>query len=92
MVEFKKSTRKGKKYMAKTPSGRWVHFGNLTGDAIEHYRDTTGLALYKNLDHNDPKRKIMYRKRHSAIKTKEGKLAYLDPEQPAYYSWRFLWG
>jgi hypothetical protein len=91
MPEFKKSTREGKKYMAKTPSGRWVHFGNLKGAAKEHYKDSTGLGLYSHLDHNDPKRRISYRKRHGAIKLKSGKLAVLDPEQPAFYSWRWLW-
>ena len=88
MVEFKKSTRKNKKYMAKSPSGRWIHFGH-TG--YQQYRDVTGLGLYSHLDHNDPKRRVAYRKRHGAIKLKSGKLAVLDPETSAYYSYRFLW-
>ena len=91
MVEFKKSTRKYKKYAARTPSGKWVHFGNLKGTATQQYKDITGLGLYSHLDHNDPKRRVAYRKRHGAIKLKSGKLAVLDPEQPAFYSWRFLW-
>lgn len=88
MPEFKKSNQQYKKYAAKTPSGRWVHFGDKR---YEHYKDSTGLGLYSGQDHNDPKRRIAYRKRHGAIKTKSGRLAVLDPEQPAFYSWRYLW-
>ena len=88
MVEFKKSTRKYKKYMAKTPSGKWVHFGDTR---YQHYKDVTGLGLYSNLDHKDPKRRVAYRKRHGAIKLKSGKLAVLDPETSSYYAFRFLW-
>jgi hypothetical protein len=88
MQEFKKSNQKFKKYAAKTPSGRWVHFGDTR---YQHYNDITGLGLYSHLNHLDPKRRIAYRKRHGAIKLKTGKLAVLDPEQSAYYSWRFLW-
>lgn len=88
MVQFKKSTRKNKKYAAKTPSGKWVHFGDTR---YQQYRDITGLGLYSHLDHKDPKRRVAYRKRHGAIKLKSGKLAVLDPEQPSYYSWRWLW-
>lgn len=88
MVEFKKSTREGKKYMAKTPSGRWIHFGSTSH---QHYKDSTGLGIYSHLDHGDPKRRASYRKRHSAIRTKSGNLAYRDKEQPSYYSYYFLW-
>jgi hypothetical protein len=88
MVEFKKSTRKNKKYAARTPSGNWVHFGDTR---FGQYKDITGLGLYSHLDHKDPKRRVAYRKRHGGIKLKSGKLAVLDREQPSYYSWRFLW-
>ena len=88
MPEFKKSTREGKKYMAKTPSGKWVHFGSKSH---QQYKDITGIGLYSHLDHLDTKRRIAYRKRHGGIKLKSGKLAVLDPESSAFYSWRFLW-
>ena len=87
MVEFRKSTTKGKKYDA-LYKGEWIPFGAI---GYEHYKDSTGLGIYSNLDHNDKGRREAYRKRHGAIKTKEGKLAYKDPGQPAYYSWRYLW-
>lgn len=28
-VEIKESTRKDKKYMLKSPAGRWIHFGQM---------------------------------------------------------------
>ena len=43
------------------------------------------------LIHKDPVRRERYRKRHSAIRLKNGKLAYMDKNQPAYYAYRILW-
>ena len=92
-MEFKKSTNYNKKYMVKTPSGRWIHFGALTpnGKGYFHYRDTTPLKLYTHLNHNDPERRRRYKERHSKILLKDGTPAYKDREQSAYYSWNFLW-
>jgi hypothetical protein len=86
--EFKKSTKDFKKYMVVTPKGRTVHFGDKR---YQHYRDTTGKGLYSHLDHNNPKRRQLYRIRHRAIKTKEGRPAYKDKEQSSYYSYNYLW-
>lgn len=91
MIEFKKSTRKNKKYMVRTPKGKLIHFGNLTPPANEHFKDSTPLKLYSHLDHNDKKRRQAYRKRHMAIKLKDGTPAYKSKEQPAYYSLNYLW-
>ena len=88
MVEIKKSTRPNKKYMSKTPSGKWVHWGSSSD---EHYKDTTGLGIWSHKDHLDKERRKNYRARHEAIKTKDGKPAYKDKEQPSYYSYNFLW-
>jgi hypothetical protein len=88
MLEFKKSTNKNKKYMVKTPKGKWIHFGNIN---FQQYKDTTGLGLYSHLNHLDKKRRDNYRARHKAILKKDGKPAYLDKEQPAYWSYNFLW-
>ena len=90
MPEFKKSTRKNKKYMVKV-NNKWVHFGNLTPPANQHYKDTTGLGLYTHLNHGDKKRRDAYRKRHMAIKLKDGTYAYKNKEQPAYFSLKYLW-
>jgi hypothetical protein len=91
--EFKKSTRPEKKYMVTTPKGKLIHFGGIKPNRQPHsqFRDSTGLGLFSKYDHNNPKRRQLYRIRHRAIKTKDGTPAYKDKEQPAYYSWFYLW-
>ena len=86
--EFKKSTRANKKYMVKTPSGKWIHFGARN---MEHYKDQTGLGLYSHLDHNDKLRRQRYLARAQGIKNKQGEYTYKDPESANYYSVTFLW-
>jgi hypothetical protein len=87
MPEFKKSTRKGKKYMVKTPSGRWIHFG---ASNMEQFKDSTGLGLYSHLDHGDKERRKRYLARAKGIKSK-GQLTWNNPESSNYYSIRYLW-
>ena len=58
-------------------NGKTIHFGH------RKYSDYT--------HHNDDKRRANYRARHEAIKTKSGKLAYLDKNQPSYWSYWILW-
>lgn len=41
--------------------------------------------------HGDPKRRERYRKRHGAIKTKDGQPAYKNRLNAAYWSWNDLW-
>ena len=65
-----------------------LNFGNRK---YQQYADTTPLALYAHLDHRDPKRRANYHSRHRAILNKHGQPAYLDPLQPAYYSYFYLW-
>ena len=65
-MDFKKSTRKGKKYMVNY-NGRWIHFGD---SSAEHYKDTTPLKLYSHLNHNDEKRKKSYLARAKGIRNK----------------------
>jgi len=88
MLEFKKSTRKGKKYSVVTPSGKIIHFGS---SEMEQYRDSTGLELYSHLDHLDKERQRRYLARAKGIKNKDGKLTWDNPESPNYYSIRYLW-
>ena len=52
------STRKNKKYMARV-NDRWIHFGDKR---YEHYHDK--MAYYKNLDHLDKRRRLLYHLRH----------------------------
>lgn len=87
MPEFRKSTRKNKKYDAYY-NGKWIPFGDPNS---EQYKDSTGLGLYSHMDHNDPKRREAYRKRASGIKNAKGELTYKDKNSPNYYSFNFLW-
>ena len=38
--------------------------------------------------HKDP---ANYRRRHGAIRLKDGRLAYTVPTLPSYWSWHLLW-
>ena len=87
MPIFKVSDRKDKKYKVYY-NNKWIHFGNKN---YQHYKDSSGLGIYSHLDHKDKKRRASYRARHKAIKLKNGKPAYLDKEQAAYYAWHLLW-
>lgn len=77
--EFRKSTRKNKKYMAKV-GNKWVHFGQL---GYEHYYDATPLHLYSNLNHLDPRRRRNFKARHEATRHKK--------YSPSWFSDNFLW-
>ena len=87
-MDFKKSTRKGKKYMVVAPNGKTIHFGSLSN---EHYKDTTPLKLYTYLDHNDETRRAAYLARAKGIKNKKGELTYLNKNSANYYAIRWLW-
>lgn len=82
---FRKSKKKNKKYDAIlydtiTKKKKIVPFGD---NRYEQYKDSTGLNLYSNLDHNDPNRRKLYRIRH--YKT------HLIKYSPSWFSWNFLW-
>lgn len=87
-IEFRKSTRQGKKYMAKPVSKNtpWVHFGALS---YQHFKDVIGF--YKHLDHGDAARRKNYRTRHKAIKNSKGVPFYKIKGTAAYYSYYYLW-
>lgn len=82
---FEKSERKDKKLKVRY-NNKTIHFGN---PFYEHFHDRTGI--WSNKDHNDPKRRESYRKRHKAIRLKDGSLAYKDKNQPSYWSMNYLW-
>lgn len=91
-LRFEKSKKEGKKYDAilirrepnpNKATGREVHvpFGDKN---YEHYKDTTGLGLYSNLNHLDSKRRTAYRIRHA----KDAKEGYYSP---GAFAMRYLW-
>lgn len=85
-IKFEKSKAKNKKYTAFIKNKKndriiKIHFGD---DRYEHFKDSTGLGVWKKKDHMDPERRRRYQSRHSV---------YLNEKEysPAYFSWNFLW-
>lgn len=77
MYEFKKSTRKNKKYDVYKNNVYLVSFGD---NRYEQYFDKIGL--YSNKDHNDKERRRLYYTRH-------GKIA--EKETAKWFSHKYLW-
>lgn len=84
LLRFEKSEIKNKKYDAilRHESGKLkrISFGDTR---YEHFRDSTGLGLYSNLDHGDRKRQINYLKRMK--KSKDNLFS------SSYFSSNYLW-
>lgn len=83
-VRFERSHNRMKKYDAilinkKTGRERRVSFG---AKGYEHYKDKA-LGLYKSLDHNDSKRRDLYRQRHRGEN--------LRKFSSGYFAWKYLW-
>lgn len=81
---FKRSSTKHKKYDAilvnkKTQRELKVPFGDTR---YEQYKDKA-LGLYKHKDHNDPKRRENYRKRHAGEE--------ISKFSSGYFSYKYLW-
>ena len=91
-VKFEKSKKKFKKYDAvfehkKTGKKKIISFGSLREnfEPYNHYKDTTGLGIYSKWDHNDLKRRKLYRMRHGF--NDFHKIIY----SPSWFSWNYLW-
>jgi hypothetical protein len=87
MLEFRKSTRKGKKYMVYY-NGKWIHFGSIF---YEHFFDKTPINLYSNLNHLDKDRRKNYLSRAKGIVDGSGNLTWKDKNSANYYSIKYLW-
>ena len=83
--DYQKSTRKDKK-LSVVVDNKTIHFGS---SKMQHFKDKTGI--WKELDHNDKKRRDNYLKRSKAIKNKKGELTWKDPNSANYHSIRILW-
>ena len=84
-VKFRKSRTKGKKYDAIlfdkiSKRKATIPFGSIF---YGQYRDSTGLGLYKRLDHLDRKRRASYLARHADTMKKK--------YSASWFSGRFLW-
>lgn len=76
---IKVSTRKNKKYDVFKDDKYITSFGDKR---YQHYKDLIGY--YKNLDHNDTKRRDNYRSRHKNDKIN-------DPDYAGYWAYNYLW-
>ena len=54
----------------------------------EHYKDSTPLKLYKNLDHNDKTRLDSFQKRFEPLKKSQ---KWKQNYTPLFFSWSYLW-
>jgi hypothetical protein len=79
---------KNKKYMVRSPQGKLIHFGDRR---YQHFKDSTGLGLYSNLDHGDKERRKSYLARAKGIRDSSGRLTWNNPETSNFYAIRFLW-
>jgi hypothetical protein len=70
------SQRAGKKLYI-VYNGKEIHFG------ARGYSDF--------LEHQDESRRQNYRARHRGVLLSNGRPAYKDPNQPAFYAYRILW-
>ena len=86
IVKFRRSESKNKKYDALIQHKRndKIYIIPYGDTRYQHYKDSTGLGLYSNLDHNDKARRALFRLRH---KPNYNKNYY----SPAYMSWNYLW-
>lgn len=84
LLRFEVSQTKNKKYDAilRHTTGRIkrIPFGDKR---YEHFRDSTGLGIYSNLDHGDRKRQINYLKRHANTSD--------NLYSSSYFSANYLW-
>ena len=86
LIKFRKSNTKNKKYDAIIQNKQnkkqfIIPFGD---SRYMHYKDTTPLKLYTHLNHNDIKRRELYKKRHSTF-IKNGYYS------AGYFSQKYLW-
>ena len=90
-LKFIKSPNKLKKYRV-VVNNKTIDFGS---SLYQHYKDLIpkdqGGQLWTHKDHNDPKRRDNYRKRHRGLLRKDGKHAYKIKYTPAWFSYNFLW-
>lgn len=90
-IRFVKGSGKHK-YTAILPSGKRVGFGHVD---YQHYKDSVpkrlGGGLWSKKDHKDPVRRNSYRKRHGALRCKNGTRCINVKYSPAWFSYYYLW-
>lgn len=84
-----KSSAKGKKYsvyVMKEGVKRLIHFGDSNQ---QQFFDKIGD--FKDLNHNDEKRRKSYLARSKGIKNKEGELTWKDKNSANHWAIKTLW-
>lgn len=84
-IRFQKSNTENKKYDAilkhkTTGRTKTVPFGDRR---FQHFKDTTGLALYNHLNHLDKERRRLFRLRFKKSSSKKF--------SSSYFSYNYLW-
>ena len=77
--KIKVSTRQNKKYDVYKDDKYITSFGDKR---YQHYHDKIGH--FRHLDHNNNKRRQLYRIRHKGDNIN-------DPNYAGYWSWNYLW-
>lgn len=91
LYEIFPSTAKNKKYsvvVMKHGKKVKIHFGDKR---YQHFKDSTPLKKYSNLDHGDKERRKRYLARAKKIKNKKGQLTANLKSSPNYWAIKFLW-
>lgn len=88
MPEFKISDNPKRKYIVKTPLGKWIHFGQREKP---HYQDRTGLGAYTYLNDNDHTKRLKMLTKLTNKRDKDGYLCCHDDEDPIYYDVHYLY-
>lgn len=86
LLGYKKSNTKHKMYdgIIENKTTKRVHTVPFGDKRYHNFQDKTNLNLYPHLIHSDPKRRILYRKRH----LKDLRDGYYSP---GYFSYHILW-
>jgi len=81
---IQRSTKKDKKFMVRSPSGKLVHFAQKGYGDFHMWQLARGMKFAL-------KKRSRYIKSHKAILLKDGTPAYKNPESPEFYSIRATW-
>jgi len=81
---IQRSTKKDKKFMVRSPSGKLVHFAQKGYGDFHLWQLARGMKFAL-------KKRSRYIKSHKAILLKDGTPAYKNPESPEFYSIRATW-
>jgi len=92
ILEFKRGTRKGKKYTVivqdkQTKKTRILHFGAV---GYQQYKDRTPLKLYAKYNHDDISRMHNYYSRHSGIAQRGAAINKEFKNSSGYYTPKLL--